>query len=120
VKLESIGVYPVPESEEPCHLVEWRLSDYEGPFDVGVLVQQMPGQPEDNWQAPWDEHVLSADGTSGELLSGPLVVTGDARFCFFYFYLDPEQPFRTPVGPVLLPPSTERPARLDFVRFEEP
>jgi len=120
VKIEIIGLYAVPESEEPCHLVEWRLSNYDGPFEIGGLMQPVPGEPRENWQAPWDEYLLGVDGKSGELTSSPITVTGETCFCFFYFYLDPQQPFQTPAGPVTLPKVTKRPARLSFVEFEQP
>ena len=120
MRLEIMGVYPVPEAEEPCHLVEWRVEDHEGCFDVSWLRQPTPGEPEENWQAPYDEYLLSAEGAEGEPILGPFEGAGAARFCFFQHYLQTGAPFETPAGPILPPAPTERPERLEFVEYEAP
>ena len=120
MRLEIIGVYAVTEAEEPCHLLEWRVEEHDGPFDVSWLRQPVPAEPEDNWQAPYDEYVLSADGKDGEPVFGPFQVAEAARFCFFQHYLEAGRPFESPAGPVTPPPATDRPERLKFIAYETP
>jgi hypothetical protein len=120
MKLEILGVYPVDGAEEPCHLLEWKISGHHGPFDVASLRQPNPGQPEANWQAPYDEHLLSPDGRAAESVFGPFEVAGKARFCFFFHYLNTEVPFESPAGRISVPTPTQRPAHLALVAYEPP
>lgn len=72
-------------------------------------------------QVAYLEHRLNGEGTTGEPLSWePLKVDGDARVAFFLYYLDTGKALDTPVGPILLPPETERPDRLAFIAYSEP
>ena len=48
MKIEIIGLYAIPESEEPCHLAEWRLSNYDGPFEIGAVIQPVQGEPREH------------------------------------------------------------------------
>jgi hypothetical protein len=122
--VEVIGVYPVPESPEPCHLVEVVVRDANG-FDFSRFVQPDPRQPEANWQTAWDERALNEAGDSAitdsfELGDRPELLQRTGRFVFFLHYLDPDRPLSTPFGPVDLPVPTERPERLSGIEYEEP
>ena len=120
MKLTILGVYPVGGATEPCHLLEWEVSEHNGNFSVASLRQPNPSEPEANWQAPYDEHLLSLDGRAAEPVFGPFEVAGKARFCFFFHYLNSEAPFETPAGRVSVPAQTSRPARLASVTYEPP
>lgn len=50
------------DADEPCHLVEASIDGYVGELDVGEFTQDVPGQPRENWQVPWDERVLDPEG----------------------------------------------------------
>jgi hypothetical protein len=122
--IQVVGVYPVPEAPEPCHLIEVVVSDSRG-FDVGDFVQPDPDQPEENWQTSWDERAMKPSGDSAitesfELSGRPELLEGDVRLVFFMHYLDPTRPLSTPFGTVELPEPTERPQRLSAIEYEEP
>ena len=122
--VEVVGVYPIPEAPEPCHLVEVVVRDSEG-FDPAQFVQPDSTQPEDNWQVAYDERALNASGDapiteSFELADRPELLEGTVRLVFFMHYLDPALRLRTPFGEVELPTPTEKPERLAAVRYEQP
>jgi hypothetical protein len=122
--VDVIGVYPVPESVEPVHLVELVVRDSQG-FDPADFVQPDPGQPQDNWQTAYDERALNASGTAAitesfELADRPELLRGDVRLVFFMHYLDPSRPLKTPFGEVELPTPSDRPDRLASIEYEQP
>jgi hypothetical protein len=124
LKVEVIGVYPI-EASDPVHLVELIIRDSDGKFSFYDITQEVPGQPKDNWQVPYDEKILNADGTS--IKSDPFFNQdteddwlGDVRIIFFFHYLNPESLMKTPFGDVVLPPESDKPDRLDFVKYEAP
>lgn len=104
--IEVLGNYRI--GREPWRLVEIKVSALDVPFDFDSLTLPVQGQPKDNWQVVWDERVLSADQQRGEL-----------HACFFLF-VSSKEPLKTPAGDIVLPPPMDRPARLDWVTFEEP
>jgi len=122
MKIAVVGVYPVDEAREPCHLIELLIEGACDGLRMAEFTQEVPGQPRDNRQVPWDEYVLSADGTSGELVSfpGPLNVVESARVAFFFHYLDLSEALQTPAGPTVLPEPTRCPSRLAFIKYEPP
>lgn len=122
MKLSIIGVYPEPSAEEPCHLVELRVDDSWGSVDISSITQRVAGQPRGNWQVPYDEYALNADGTLGEACFGePIaVVNGGARVAFFFHYLDLHEPLITPSGNIELPAEAPRPDRLSFMVYQQP
>ena len=121
--VEVIGVYPV-EASEPCHLVELCVIDCDGPFDLGSFTQRMAGQPPSDWQAPYDEKLLSEDGD--EVVGDPWrntdehLWTGSVRLAFFMHHVDLGLPISTPFGDVALPAPQPRPQRLGHLEYEEP
>ena len=59
--VEVVGVYPVKEALEPCHLVEITVTDSPG-FELSEFRQEDPGQPQENWQVAYEECVLNEFG----------------------------------------------------------
>jgi hypothetical protein len=96
------GVHPVA-ANEPCHLLEAELDA--GDFDWGSVTQAIPGEPESNWQVPWDERPLDDE---------------KRRWAFFFHYLDFNKPLSTPDGDVPLPPPTPIPQHLANIDYESP
>jgi hypothetical protein len=120
MKVKVIGVHPVEEAREPCHLIEF-LVEGEGEFEVGSITQPNPSQPKANWQVAYDEYRLAPDGSSGEPLGlGPVDLRGQVRLAFYFHYLSLNEPLSTPAGPVALPPVTPMPHRLGFMKYDPP
>ncbi|WP_309893710.1 hypothetical protein [Archangium sp.] len=121
MKVEVIGVYPVDEAHETCHLIE-LLVEGEGEFEVGSINQPDPSRPTLDWQVPYDEYRLAPEGDSGEPLDLRHAVDlhGQIRLAFYFHYLSPAEPLWTPAGPVALPPVTPMPGRLRFMKYEPP
>jgi hypothetical protein len=121
VKVQVLGVHPVEESDDPCHLIELELSG-DGEFDVGTITQPQAGVPEADWQVPYDEHQLVADiGPAIPLDPRQMIqVKGAVRLAFFFHDLAPAAALRTPAGPVALPSVSPRPPRLRFMKYESP
>jgi hypothetical protein len=117
--IEVIGCYPVVEAREPCHLLELVVTNSPG-FDIGSITQDDPTQPRENWQAPYDERLLTAEGDADQEASlRPEALRGDLRLAFFMHYLDPSRLLTTPLGDVP-PRATVRPERLGWLGYEEP
>ena len=115
MQIEVIGVYPIAAAE-PCHLVE-LLIDGAKPADVvASITQETAGQPRDNWQVPYDEHYLTADGTGPEQSAS----VSEARVAFFFHYLDLRRPLLSVGGSLHLPAPTSCPSRLEFICYEPP
>ena len=89
MRIRVIGVYPV-SAPEPCHLVELFVSKIDGDFDVGAITQEIIGRPRANWQVPYDEVFLNADGDG---LRDPekrdaQPADSEFRLAFFFHHLD--------------------------------
>jgi hypothetical protein len=76
-------------------------------FDVGEVTQEMPDRPRMDWQAPYDEHVISE-------------TDGKARVVFFFHYLDLNKPLLAPGGELALPAPKKLPAHLRNIMYEAP
>jgi hypothetical protein len=123
-QIEVIGVYPV-EAPETVHLVELIVRGADSGFAVGEFTQEITDQPRSNWQAPYMEQILSADGMEivaddFEAWTKPELFRGDLRFVFFFHHLDFRRPLRTPGGEVALPTESELPKRLSMIHYELP
>jgi hypothetical protein len=107
LRVKVIGVYQV-EAAEPVHLVE-ILVEAGGvdAFDLGEVTQEMPDTPRMNWQAPYDEQVLSEMGSK-------------VRVVFFFHHLDLHKPLMTPAGSLALPAPKKLPSRLKNIMYEAP
>lgn len=120
--IEVEGVHPV-EARCPCHLVEIVIKDHIGPIKLSDFTQETSGQPRMNWQVPWDERVLNAEGTEDVSGRFPRNIVADGksvRVAFFFHLLDAARPLMTPAGDVTLPTATPRPERLAFLAYESP
>ena len=122
MSINIIGVYSTEATTEPCYLIEAIIEDFQGDLDLAEFTQEVPRQPRENWQVPWDEHILDEEGITGELapFPGPLKVFGSQRIAFFFHYLDLSRPLITPIGKVYLPEATKLPDRLSFIGYEPP
>jgi len=120
MRVEVIGVYPVESAEQPCHLVELRVADHHGPFDVGTVLQPRADENSALEQAPYLEHVLDESGTSGAQPSDDINVSEHARIAFFMHYLEENWRLRFAEGVVELPKPTPLPERLHFIEYYPP
>jgi hypothetical protein len=120
--IDILGVYPV-DAPEPCHLVELSIRNFVGPLGLSQFTQEQPDQPRTNWQVPWDERVLDAEGASDLHGRFPrkIEATGKPlRLAFFFHHLDLSRPLNTPAGDIPLPRPQVRPQRLAFIEYESP
>jgi hypothetical protein len=106
-------------------MIEVVVRGAEGPIAVGEITQRDPLQPQANWQVPYAEKVLDAQGERvvWDLWDGPAADSlwqGDVRLVFFFHYLDVFRELATPLGDVALPSPTARPSRLNQVEYREP
>jgi hypothetical protein len=119
-----IGVYPV-SAPEPCHLVEMRIDDCDGVFEIGEITQADSKLERANWQVPYDERLISSDGhelltESFEAQDRPELWRGSVRLGFFFHLLNFYQPLLTPFGELELPRPSPLPERLSAFTYEEP
>jgi hypothetical protein len=119
MRLEVIGVYPVKESEQPCYLIELRVSHHHGPLDIGSFYQP-PRKKNGNEQVAYGEYVLNSAGTAGTESFEDIDVDGDVRLAFFVHFLQDNWRLATPTGIVQLPIATPKPDRLSFIEYHEP
>jgi hypothetical protein len=110
-----VGVYPVEDADEPCHMIELDV-DSQDPFDVGQVTQEDSTLPRDEWQVPYDEHAVDTEGRDG----GEWSSHRRGRVVFFFHYLRLDRPLLTPVGAVELPQPQKRPSRLESIQYESP
>ncbi len=108
--IKIIGVHPI-ETDEPCHLIEVEIQRFGSDFNIGLITQEILGQPQDNWQVPYDEHFLNSDGTLDLNKDNPDEVPKDERLrvAFFFHYLDFSKPMKTSTGDLTLPEPVEKP-----------
>ena len=76
-------------------------------FDFGEVTQEVDGQPKMNWQVSYDERVIEES-------------EGNARYAFFFHYLDLKKPLLTSSGSITLPEPTKAPAHLKSFVYESP
>ena len=70
-------------------MLELVVRDSPG-FDVGGITQEDPTQPRENWQAAYDERLLTLEGDGEREVSWPMppdALRGDFRLAFFMHYL---------------------------------
>jgi hypothetical protein len=123
-QIEVIGVYSI-EAPEPVHLIELSVRGADNGFAVGEFTQEVSDQPQSNWQVPFMEQILSADGAKiiaddSEASLKPELFRGDVRFVFFFHQLDFQRPLRTPFGDAMLPMESECPNRLLMIKYDQP
>ena len=99
-----IGIHPV-NAPDPCHLIEVQITPSNQEFDWSSVTQEIEGEPNINWQVPWDEQELDAS---------------NGQWIFFFHYLNLSKPLITPDGPKILPKTTVIPEHLKNIEYEEP
>ena len=127
VSVTVIGVYNVPDTEDVA-LVEVDVDRSPSGVDVGTFTQEDPGVDQANWQVPYDERYLNADGTreigerwaTGWDPQPGVVEPATTRLVFFFHFLDSSRPLKSPDGDIPLPAPSSMPARLSFVEYEAP
>ena len=111
-RIRVLGVHPVMEAPEPCHLVEIAVDGTDAP-DFDAITQENPELPRAEWQVAYDERSLSETASTNN-------TRGASRYAFFFHYLDLSRPLLTANGLAALPPPSPMPAHLRFVTYEEP
>jgi hypothetical protein len=127
VSVNVIGVYSIPRNKDVA-LVEVDVDRPPSKVDVGKFTQEEPKEDRANWQVPYDERYLSADGTReiGERCSvgwdpqPGVTEPSTTRLVFFFHFLDSRRALITPDGEVTLPSREQAPKRLAFVEYEPP
>jgi hypothetical protein len=74
-------------------------------LDVAAITQEDPTQPRENWQAPYDERLLTPEGDADQEASWPIrpeILRGDVRLV------------------VAVPEPSARPQRFAWLDYEEP
>ena len=120
-KITIIGVYPMSDNED-VHLIEATINVPASQFDVGDFTQEIPSEPEENWQVAYDEHYLNQTGTQviGDFISKPTDEEEITRLAFFLYFVNFAQPLQTPFGSVPLPKPRSMPERLTkIIEFED-
>ena len=119
--MELKGIYTVDGSLE-VHLIEILFHDSPSNIDVGQITQEIEGQPQENWQSPWDEKYLNENGE--EIVGDYFDVPNDGattRLLFFFHNLNFSKPLLTPGGQLALTQPTSIPFRLrDKIKYESP
>jgi hypothetical protein len=119
IKVTVLGIHPIDEAPDPCHLVEIQLDGDPGErLDLRAVTQEAE-PPGTSWQTPSGEHRLDPTGSSGRPLDDDdaAALAPPARAAFFFHYLRLDRPLLTPAGPLQLPAPTPRPARLRWLRY---
>jgi hypothetical protein len=116
--VEVIGVYEVPSARDAL-LIEIAAAAPPADLDVGAFTQEEPGQPRDNWQAPWMEQWLDESGESivSEPFDAPPDDIATSRLVFFLHYVALDRPLITPTGEVPLRDPVALPPRLSAVEY---
>jgi hypothetical protein len=114
-----VGVYELPDVPD-AHLVEVRSATPPDELEIGAFTQEEPGQPREDWQAPWMERWLDPSGERllTEEFDPPPDGLSESRLVFFLHFLSFDRPLLTPTGPVDLPNATALPERLAGVGYE--
>ena len=93
----------VREHFNGLYLFEIDVDPPDGMVDWELITQPISGQPESNWQVPWDERP-----------------TGEGRWAFFLHSVNLKQPLETPIGAIELPTPTPIPTHLSNVEYDLP
>ena len=86
-------------------VIELRGSELGAEFEWSDITQEIPGQPRDNWQAPYDERPTDRERNT---------------WAFFFHALDQNRPLITPSGELALPAVTPLPVHLHDMEYEAP
>lgn len=106
-------VHSLIETCIPLTLFEVTLENLDERFRISDFTQEMPETPRNHWQVPYDEALLSSDGT--QLLARNSKCTRGlhgGRIAFYFHYYDPSKPMSWTYGQFCSPPVQTVPARL--------
>lgn len=95
----------VREHFENLYVLEIFIDDQIEDLNWSEVTQEIPDQPKENWQVPYDEQLLDDTGR---------------RWAFFFHFMDWRKPLLTSFGPITLPKPTELPRHLSFMKYESP
>jgi len=119
--MELKGIYIVDGSSQ-VHLIEILFDDSPSNIDVGKITQEIEGQPQENWQSPWDEKYLDENGE--EIIGDYFDVPKDGTttsLLFFFHNLNFSKPLLTEGRQLTLIQPTSIPLRLrDKIKYESP
>lgn len=121
-KIELIGIYEV-SGHEDVHLIELAINTNHNNVDIGQFTQTQDGIDRLNWQAPWDEKYLNADGTiiTGDWMDSPNDSSDYTRLTFFLHFIDFEKPLLTQWGELELKSTEQMPERISsIIEYEKP
>ena len=89
----------------PLVMMDVSISGANEQFDIAEFTQEMPGALKRAWQVPYDEALLSPDGTA--VLSrrqGCTKGIREGRIAFYFHYYDPDQLMYWTYGVFSCPP----------------
>jgi hypothetical protein len=108
------------EQLESIVLVELVVNNPDERFDVGDFTQPDPGQPRENWQAPYLETYLNLDGESPADVIDAVSLEDRLRLAFYIHCWQPSCCLRTSYGDVVCPKPQPMPERLSAMIPYEP
>ena len=117
-----IGVYMV-EGQTNVHLIELDIKAKHIDIEICEFTQRQNGVDRLDWQTPWDEKYLNAEGTeiTGDWLEVPKDTTETTRLAFFLHFIDFDNPLTTPFGEIDLKQPEPMPNRLSsIIEYEQP
>jgi hypothetical protein len=114
-----IGVYKV-EGQTNVHLIELDIKAKHTDIEIGEFTQRQNGVDRLDWQTPWDEKYLNAEGTeiTGDWLEVPNDTTETTRLAFFLHFIDFDNPLTTPFGEKQPEPMPNRLSSI--IEYEQP
>jgi hypothetical protein len=119
--LRIVGIYQV-NTVDACHIIELEASQWDTELNLMEITQEVEGSPRLDWQVPYDERFLSANGDplqdTDEIDVQPQ--TDCFRLAFFFHCLDLNKPLLTPAGPLDLPKASPLPERLASMEYIPP
>ena len=119
--MKLIGVYTFDNNQD-VHLIEITFDNSPNKIDVGKITQEIKGQPQSNWQSPWDEKYLDDKGE--KIIGDYFDIPNDGnktRLIFFFHDIDFSRPLLTQEGQLTLTRPTSLPDRLkDKIIYERP
>lgn len=119
--VQLLGVYHVRQSPN-VHLIELLIKKPPNEVDISTFTQKNELLPESCWQAAYDEHYLSEDGTSviGTFCDQNNVRGTETRIAFFMHFVDFNKPLLSEFGELALSSPSPMPERLLKVITFEP
>ena len=119
-KINLSGVYKV-QGESDVFLIELEADVKPSELDIEKITQEDEDLPEDEWQAPCDEHYLNDDGTAviGRAFEQKKLSGAKTRLAFFMYELNFKKPLKSQFGEIPLVKPVKMPERLkSIIEFE--